>query len=66
MEYNLSFYEVIGRYALMMLIVIIGGIMHSLPIMILAIPFFTTGLLGWCPLYQILGINHAVKTDKDL
>ena len=65
MEYNLSLNEIIMRYVMMMAVVIIGGIFHSLLIMVLGIPLFVTGLLGWCPIYQIFGINHAVKTDKD-
>ena len=65
MEYNLSFNEVIGRYALMMTIVIIGGFTGHISVMLLGIPFFLTGLLGWCPIYTVLGINHAVKTDSD-
>jgi hypothetical protein len=63
MEYNLSFYDVVGRYAIMMVVVILGGILHSLPVMLLALPFFATALLGWCPLYKMLGINHAVKDN---
>ena len=65
MEYNLSLNEIIGRYFAMLLLVIIGGVMHSLLFMLIGMPFFITGLLGWCPVYQVLHINHAVKTDKE-
>lgn len=63
MDYNLSYKEVLLRYALMAAMVIFGGIMHSLPLMLLGLPFFLTGILGWCPIYTMLGINHAHKTD---
>lgn len=59
--YNLSYYEVGMRYALMMLIVIVGGIMHSMPVMLLGLPLFLSGILGYCPIYHALGINHANK-----
>ncbi|MDX2002343.1 MAG: DUF2892 domain-containing protein [Chitinophagales bacterium] len=61
MEPNLNLYEIIGRYMLMMVLVITGGLLHSLPLMLLGLPFFVTGLLGWCPLYTAVGINHATK-----
>ena len=44
-----------------MLIVILGGILHSIPVMLLGIPFFLAAILGWCPVFQILGIDHGVK-----
>lgn len=63
MEYNLSYKEVLFRYLLMAAIVIVGGLLHSLPIMLLGLPFFLTGILGWCPLYAMFGINHAHKSS---
>lgn len=62
MEYNLSYKEVLFRYLLMAVMVIAGGLMHSLPFMLLGLPFFLTGILGWCPLYAMFGINHAQKS----
>ncbi len=59
MEYNLSFNEVIGRYVIMAAIVILAGVMVKPMLMLIGIPFFLTGLLGWCPLYTMLGINHS-------
>lgn len=64
MDYNLSYTEVLVRYALMAAMVIIGGLLHSLPIMLIGLPFFLTGILGWCPIYTMLGINHAHQTGK--
>jgi hypothetical protein len=63
MDYNLSYKEVLLRYFLMMIVVITGGLLHSLPIMLLGLPFFLTGVLGWCPLYTMFGINHAAKSN---
>lgn len=60
-QYNLSYVEVGMRYALMMIVVIIGGLMHSIPVMLLGLPLFLSGILGWCPIYQMFGIDHANK-----
>ncbi|CAN5390260.1 hypothetical protein BH09BAC1_BH09BAC1_06820 [soil metagenome] len=64
MEYNLSYTEVLFRYLLMAVMVIVGGVMGMLPIMLLGLPFFLTGILGWCPIYSALGINHAYNAGK--
>ena len=61
MEYNLSVKDVVFRYLLMMAVVIIGGVLGKLWIMIIGLVFFLTALLGWCPIFQVLGINHAHK-----
>lgn len=55
---NMNFKDIALRYAIVMVLTITGGLMHSLPLMILAIPFFLTAMLGWCPLYSLLGIHH--------
>ena len=66
MKYNLSMPEILSRYVMMALLVIIGGVTHSLILQLIALPVFLTAILGWSPLYQILGINHgsAPKTNK--
>ncbi len=64
MEYNLSYPEVLFRYFLMAVMVILGGVLHSMPMMLLGLPFFLTGILGWCPIYTLLGINHAHKAGN--
>ena len=61
MEHNMNMFDVIIRYALLMVIVITGGILQSLPIMLLGMPFFFAAILGWCPLFHLLGINHHTK-----
>ena len=55
--HNLSFIDVILRYAILMVIVIIGGALNSIPFMLLGMPFFWTAILAWCPVYWTLGIN---------
>lgn len=59
--YNLSYYEILIHYALMMVVVIAGGVMHSMPIMLLGLPLFLFGILGYNPIYHAFGINHANK-----
>jgi hypothetical protein len=51
--------EIVVRYVAMALVVIIGGMLHSSLIMALGVPIFLSAILGYCPLYQMLGINHA-------
>lgn len=58
LQHNMNMFDVILRYAMLMVIVIIGGALHSIPIMLLGLPFFWSAILGWCPIFHILGINH--------
>jgi len=60
-EPNLSVKESCIRYALMMIFPIAGGLLHSLPLMILGIPVFLTAITGYCPIYDIMGIDHGKK-----
>jgi hypothetical protein len=41
-----------------MIIVIIGGALGSIPVMLLGLPFFWSAILGWSPIFYLLGINH--------
>jgi len=43
---------------MLMFVGIAAGIFKTPAIILLALPFFITAMTGWCPLYQILGINH--------
>ena len=61
MEQNMNMSDTAIRYAVAIVIGIIGGALHSLPIMMLAIPFFLAGILGICPINAILGRNTACK-----
>ena len=58
LQYNMNMFDIILRYAMLMIIVIIGGALGSIPIMLLGLPFFFSAILGWSPLFYILGINH--------
>lgn len=63
MQYNMSLADIVIRYVLMMALVITGGLMGNLWIMILGLPFFLAAILGYCPIYGILGINTC-KDDN--
>jgi hypothetical protein len=58
LQYNMNMFDVILRYAILMVIVIIGGALGSITIMLLGLPFFFSAILGWSPIFYILGINH--------
>lgn len=56
--HNMSMIDVVLRYAMLMIIVVVGGALGSIPIMLLGLPFFWTAILGFCPVYWALGVNH--------
>lgn len=58
MQYNMNFVDVIIRYAMLMVFGIVGGLLGSLPIMLIGLLFFFSAILGWCPVFHVLGINH--------
>lgn len=58
MQHNLNFVDIIVRYAFLMFFGILGGVLQSLPIMLIGMLFFFSAVLGWCPIFQVLGINH--------
>lgn len=61
MEPNMSMKEAMTRYAIMIALVITGGLLHNVWIMAAGVPIFLFGLLGWCPINALLGINHAAE-----
>ena len=63
LQHNMNMFDVILRYALLMVIVIIGGALGSIPVMLLGLPFFWSAILGWCPLFYALGINHHTASN---
>ena len=63
LEHNMSMVDVVLRYAMLMIIVIIGGVLHSIPFMLIGLPFFWTAILGWCPVFWMLGINRHTKEN---
>jgi hypothetical protein len=58
LQYNMNMFDIILRYAILMIMVIIGGALGSIPIMLLGLPFFFSAILGWSPIFYLLGINH--------
>jgi ABC-type polysaccharide/polyol phosphate export permease len=64
-EYNLSILEIVVRHILGMLLCIIGGFLgyYVSPVFFVITIFspilILTSILGWCPLYSIMKINHA-------
>ena len=64
-ENNLNMLENIYRFFARMLIAIVGGFLgfYVAPIFYILVPIapvlFITAILGWCPIYAIMSINHA-------
>jgi hypothetical protein len=63
--YNLSFVEIVGRHILGLFLAILGGFLgyYVSPFFLVIVAFapvmMLTAILGWCPIYQLLKINHA-------
>ncbi len=60
-ENNMNMADVVARYAIMMILVILGVVLQMKIFWILGIYFFLTGILGWDPVYELLGINTKKK-----
>jgi fatty acid desaturase len=58
LQYNMNIFDIMIRYVILMILVIIGGALRSIPIMLLGLPFFWSAILGWSPIFYLLGINH--------
>lgn len=54
----MNFYDIVIRYAIGYLIIMLGFLTQSLWVMALGIPFLLIGLIGICPVFNLLGINH--------
>jgi hypothetical protein len=65
MEYNLSIYDVGVRYLLMAFFCILGALTGIYWLMGVGVVFFITAILGACPIYTALGINHAKDAKED-
>ena len=61
--YNLSFVDIALRYALIMALGILFGFTQFYPLIVLAVVVFITAVTGICPVYSILGINHAPEKE---
>lgn len=64
MEYNMNFLDITIRYILMMLTGMLVGIFAQPALIFLALYFFLQAILGWCPLYAILGINTCTFNEE--
>jgi hypothetical protein len=58
LQYNMNIFDIMLRYVMLMIMVIIGGALGSIPFMLLGLPFFWSAILGWSPIFYLLGINH--------
>lgn len=61
----MNFRDIAIRYAILMLIVIVGGVLQSLPLMALGVVVFLTAILGYCPILHALGIDHNMDKEED-
>jgi len=58
LAYNLSITEIIVRFYIVLGLGILLGVLNAPWMVFLAMLVFLTGILGWCPVYAALGINH--------
>jgi hypothetical protein len=64
-ENNLSMVEIIVRHFLGLIVGVAGGFLghYVASIFYVLVPLapilIVTAILGWCPIYAIMGINHA-------
>lgn len=64
LEYNLSFVDIAIRYALIMALGITFGFTQFYPLIVVAVMVFISAVTGICPIYNMLGINHAAEKDR--
>lgn len=64
LEYNLSFVDISIRYAIIMAFGILFGITQFYPFIVLAVMVFISAVTGICPIYHMLGINHAPERNS--
>jgi hypothetical protein len=63
-DYNMGFNDIIIRYAIMLLLGIVGGLTQQLWLMMLVVPVFLFAITGWCPIHAILGRNTAEEKEQ--
>lgn len=67
-EGNLNFTEVISRHFAGAFVAVLGGFLghYVAPIFYVLVPIapvlILTAILGWCPLFDLLNVNHASKS----
>lgn len=65
MKPNLNFYDITLRYALVFLLGIVFGITQMWFFLGLAVILFITAVTGWCPLFDLFGIDHQKQQESD-
>jgi len=55
---NLSITEIFVRHYILMIVGIAVGVLKMPALILLGLPFFMTAMTGWCPIYELLGINN--------
>lgn len=58
-EYNLSLAECVQSFLLMMAVIVVGGFTGQTWLMVLGLPLFLRGIMGWCPLKTFLSQQRA-------
>jgi hypothetical protein len=56
-QHNLGFADIGVRYMIMMVFMILAGALQMMVFMVVGVIFFLTAILGWCPIYNMLGIS---------
>ncbi len=64
LQYNLSFVDISIRYAIIIALGILFGVTQFYPLIVLAVLVFISAVTGMCPIYSLLGINHASETGN--
>lgn len=65
MKYNMNFYDIVTRYAIGYLIIMVGFLTQTLWVMALGVPFLLIGLIGICPFFNLLGIDHNMFGETE-
>lgn len=61
MKYNMSFTDIMLRYTGLMICGILFGLTLNYLFVILAVGFFISAMMGWCPVFHLMGIDHFKK-----
>lgn len=56
-HHNLSFIDIGIRYIIMMVFMILAGVTHNMIFVYLGVLAFLTAILGWCPMYSMIGFR---------
>jgi hypothetical protein len=65
MKQNLSFGNVLVRYLIGIHLVIIAGLLQSMPLVILSIGLIFTCISGWDPIVALTNAGFRRETEKD-